>query len=79
MRRRAPMREPKAGPAAYLLLRGEGNRRTQAGPTDSASFCHEPVLYSESNTGGSLPSLLAYEDESEPQRLHASGARCSGV
>ena len=43
------MRKRKAGPAACLLLRGEGNRRTQAGPEGSALFLHVPVLQSASN------------------------------
>ena len=33
------MRDPDAGPGTYLLLRGEGNRRTRRSPTRSAS-CH---------------------------------------
>jgi hypothetical protein len=38
------MRKPKTGPAAYLLLGGEGNRRTQASPARSASFLRVSVL-----------------------------------
>ena len=43
------MTNPKAGPAAYRLLRGEGKRRTQAGPVMSASFFRGTVLHSRSN------------------------------
>ena len=39
----------KARPVAYLLLRGEGNRRTQAGPAMSASFRRVIVLHWASN------------------------------
>jgi hypothetical protein len=46
------MRNPKAGPAAYFLLGGEGNRRTQTGPVGSASFLALPVLHSDVNDGG---------------------------
>ena len=40
-----PARRTKAGPAAYLLLRGDRKRRTQAGPTWSASFLGATVLH----------------------------------
>jgi hypothetical protein len=39
------MGNPEAGPAAYLLLRGEGDRRAQTGPPGSASFLHLAVLH----------------------------------
>ena len=39
----------KARPVAYLLLRGEGNRRTQSGPAMSASFRRVIVLHWASN------------------------------
>jgi hypothetical protein len=44
-----PITNPKAEPAAYLLFRGEGNRRTQAGPVGSASFLRGTVLHSRPN------------------------------
>jgi len=43
------MRNPKAGPVTYLLLRGEGNRRTQPDPARSASFLRDRVLQLQSN------------------------------
>jgi hypothetical protein len=43
------MGNPNAGPATYLLLRGEGNRRTQASPATSASFRRVTVLHWASN------------------------------
>ena len=39
-----PIVNPHAGPAAYLLLRGEGNRRTQASPARLASFLRALIL-----------------------------------
>ena len=38
------MRNPKAGPTTYLLLRGEGNLEDAASPTRSASCFRESVL-----------------------------------
>ena len=43
------MRNPKAGPAAYLLLRGEGNSEDATSPAGSASFLRAPVLHSPAN------------------------------
>jgi hypothetical protein len=67
MHRSAPMSKLKAGPAAYLLLRGEGNRRTQAGPARSASFLPAPVLHSSANTCSSASEFedIDYELEVE--------------
>jgi hypothetical protein len=43
------MSNPKAGPAAYLLLRGEGKSENATSPASSASFLHASVLHSEPN------------------------------
>jgi hypothetical protein len=43
------MRNPKAGPAAYLLLRGEGNSEDATSPARSASYLRVAVLHSASN------------------------------
>jgi hypothetical protein len=39
----------KAGPAAYFLLRGEGNSEDATSPAGSASFSPVPVLHSPAN------------------------------
>jgi hypothetical protein len=43
------MRNPKAGPTTYLLLRGEGKQEDEASPAGSASFLLATVLYSPAN------------------------------
>jgi len=43
------MRNPKAGPAAYLLLRGEGDSEDATSPAGSASFLPASVLHSPTN------------------------------
>ena len=58
----ADAKEPKAGPAAYLLLRGEGNRRTQADPARWASFLPAPVLHSPANACSSASRTPSSED-----------------
>jgi hypothetical protein len=47
------MRNPNAGPAAYLHLRGEGDRRAQTGPPWSASAIAQPVLCWDTNARSS--------------------------
>lgn len=56
------MRNPKAGPAAYLLLRGEGNSEDATSPAGSASCLRVSVLHSRTNvcTLGDLQ-LAGYE------------------
>ena len=41
------MRKPKAGPAAYLLLRGEGNSEDATSPAGTASCLRVTVLLAE--------------------------------
>jgi hypothetical protein len=48
-----PGRNPKIGPAAYFLLRGEGNKRTQTGPAWSASLLDHRHLPGTPTTSGS--------------------------
>jgi hypothetical protein len=43
------MRNPNAGPAAYLLLRGEGNSEDATSRAGSASFLRLSVLHCPSN------------------------------
>jgi len=49
------MRNPKAGPAAYLLLGGEGNSEDATSPARSASCLRVTVLLAE------LRGVLPYE------------------
>jgi hypothetical protein len=42
---------PNAGPLAYLLLRGEGKRRTQASPAGLASFLRVLILQRDGRSG----------------------------
>lgn len=50
------MRDPNARPAAYLLLRGEGKRRTQTDPARTAWFLGRTVPRVTDKTGGGAPS-----------------------
>jgi hypothetical protein len=43
------MRNPNAGPAAYLLLRGEGSSEDATSPAESASCLGVSVLHSSTN------------------------------
>jgi len=43
------MRNPKAGPVTYFLLRGEGNSEDATSPAESASFFPVPLLHSPAN------------------------------
>jgi len=57
------MTTPEAGPVTYLLLRGEGNRRTRASPAGSASFLRGAVLHSVSNVCTLVAMLAGLVDE----------------
>jgi hypothetical protein len=54
------MRNPKAGPAAYFLLRGEGNSEDATSPARSASFLVASILHF---GGSSVRRSVAIDDE----------------